>query len=261
MTTKTQTSDKVSFKELELKVKKVYKDVALRPEETYHFEMGRGLAERLGYPASLLDHIPQDALKSFAGVGHHFRMANITPGDRVVDLGSGSGTDAFLAALETDVIGKVYGIDMTFEQLEKAEKVKNEYGFDHVEFIKGYIEELPFESESADIVISNGVINLSARKAKVFREAARVLKPGGRLAISDIVSVVPLSESIKSNVDLWAACIGGAIQKYEYLDLIEDAGFKLIHLKTNPYEFLSGGAKGATEEYGIQSLSLLAIKQ
>ena len=130
-----------------------------------------------------------------------------------------------------------------------------------MEFIKGYIEDLPLESESADIVISNGVINLSARKAKVFREAARVLKPGGRLAISDIVSVFPLSESIKSNTDLWAACIGGAMQKYDYLDLIEDAGFKLIHLKTNPYEFLSGGAKGATEEYGIQSLSLLAIKQ
>jgi ubiquinone/menaquinone biosynthesis C-methylase UbiE len=188
-------------------------------------------------------------------------MANITPGDRVVDLGSGSGTDAFMAALETDEIGKVIGIDMTFEQLEKAEELKKQFGFEQVEFVKGYIEELPLESESADIVISNGVINLSARKAKVFREAARVLKAGGRLAISDIVSIIPLSESIKSNTDLWAACIGGAMQEDEYLQLIEEAGFKLVHLKTNPYEFLSGGAKGATEDYGIRSISLLAIKQ
>ena len=261
MTTMTQTSDKVNFKELEIKVKKVYKDVALRPEEAYHFEMGRNLAERLGYPARQLDHLPQDAINSFAGVGYHFKMANITPGDRVVDLGSGSGTDAFMAALETDEIGKVIGIDMTFEQLEKAEKLKKQYGFEQVEFVKGYIEELPLESESADIVISNGVINLSARKAKVFREAARVLKPGGRFAISDIVSIIPLSESIKSNTDLWAACIGGAMQEDEYLELIEEAGLKLVHLKTNPYEFLSGGAKGATEDYGIRSISLLAIKQ
>jgi ubiquinone/menaquinone biosynthesis C-methylase UbiE len=261
MTTLTQTTDKVNFKELELKVKNVYRDVALKPEANYHFEMGRALAERLGYPSSQLDHIPEDAIKSFAGVGYHFKMANITPGDHVVDLGSGSGMDAFLAALETDEIGKVTGIDMTFEQLEKAEELKKQYGFQQVEFVKGYIEDLPLESESADIVISNGVINLSARKAKVFREASRVLKQGGRFAISDIVTSIPLSKTIKSNAELWAACIGGAMHEEEYLDLIVDAGFKIVHFKTNPYEFLSGGAKGATKDYGIQSISLLAINQ
>jgi arsenite methyltransferase len=261
MTTMTQTSEKVDFQELEIKVKQMYRDVALEPEVEYHFEMGRALAERLGYPASLLDRLPEDAIKSFAGVGYHFQMANISPGDQVVDLGSGSGMDAFMAALETDEIGKVTGIDMTPEQLQKAEGLKQEYGFHQVEFVNARIEELPLESDSADVVISNGVVNLSARKSKVFEEAYRVLRPGGRLAISDIVSTVPLSESIKANTDLWAACIGGAMQEDEYLGLIVDAGFKIVHLKTNPYKFLSGGAKGATEDYGIQSISLLAFKR
>lgn len=261
MTTITQSIGKFNLKELEVKVKKMYRDVALKPDGSYHFEMGRALAERLGYPAGMLDQLPEDAIKSFAGVGYHFQLAGIAPGDHVVDLGSGSGMDTFLAATLVGKTGKVSGIDMTTEQLAKAERLKKHYGYRQVHFHEANIEDLPLEAESADVVISNGVINLSPRKTKVFLEASRILKPGGRFVISDIVSALPLSRVIKTNSDLWAACVGGAMQEGRYVNRIENAGLDVLEIKTNPYEFLSGGAIGATRDYGIRSISLLAIKK
>ncbi len=261
MTTITQSIAKLDFTELELKVKKMYRDVALNPEESYHFKMGRTLAEGLGYPASLLDQLPEGSIKSFAGVGYHFHLAHIGKGEHVVDLGSGSGMDAFLAARQVGKTGKVTGIDMTVEQLTKAEGLKNQHGYPQVHFKHANIEEIPLQAESADVVISNGVINLSPRKSKIFMEAARVLKPGGRFVISDVVSSLPLSRNIKADSELWAACVGGAMQETRYTNRIENAGFNIVEVKTNPYEFLSGGAQGATRDYGIKSISLLAIKK
>jgi SAM-dependent methyltransferase len=261
MTTITQSIAKLDFIELELKVKKMYRGVALKPEESYHFEMGRALAERLGYPASILDELPEDAIKSFAGVGYHFQLADIGLGEHVVDLGSGSGMDAFLAARQVGKTGKVTGIDITVEQLAKAEGLKKQHGYHQVQFKQANIEEIPLRAESADVVISNGVINLSPRKSKIFMEASRVLKPGGRFVISDIVSAMPLSREIKADSDLWAACVGGAMQETRYTNRIENAGLDIVEIKTNPYEFLSGGAQGATRDYGIKSISLLAIKK
>ena len=259
MTAITKTKTQVDQQELESRVKKMYKDVAEHPEVTYHFEMGRSLAERLGYPGEMLDQIPAEAIDSFAGVGYYFDLADLQPGERVLDLGSGSGMDVFFAARQvTD--GHVIGIDMTNEQLEKSTYLREHYGFNQVFFRKSYIEDLPIVSETIDAVISNGVINLSSKKGKVFLEAARILKPGGRLAIADIVTEQRLPESISCNASLWAACIGGAAQKDEYYQLIEDAGLKIVKVKSNPYEFLSKGAKGATRDYGIESISLLAVK-
>jgi ubiquinone/menaquinone biosynthesis C-methylase UbiE len=155
----------------------------------------------------------------------------------------------------------VVGIDMTREQLDKAERLRGEAGLDSVEFVEGHIEALPFDAGSFDCVVSNGVINLSPRKAQVFAEAARVLRPGGRLAISDIVTERELTESIVCNIDLWASCIGGAAQTDTYRAAIESAGLAIQEIKENPeYAFLSEQARNASVKFGVKSVSLLATK-
>lgn len=246
--------------DLEAKVKQMYRAVAEEPHRTYHFEMGRALAERLGYPAAQLDQVPAGAVESFAGVGHHLGLAGPRPGEHVLDLGSGSGMDVFVAALAVGPTGRVVGVDMTAEQLAKAERLRAEAGNDRVSFVEARIEDLPLDDDTFDVVVSNGVINLAPDKPRVFREAARVLKPGGRLAVADIVTARPLLESIVCDTDLWAACIGGAAQFDAYQRAIEDAGFVIEAVTDNPYEFLSEGARGASATFGVRSMSLLARK-
>ena len=160
-------------RELEAKVKDMYRHVAEEPEGSYHFELGRSLAERLGYPPEMLDRIPDGAIESFAGVGYFFDLAELTPGESVVDLGSGSGMDVFFAALAVGAEGKVIGVDFTSEQLAKGRRLGTEHGLGQTEFREGRIEELPIDDASVDCVISNGVINLSPEKERVFAEAAR----------------------------------------------------------------------------------------
>ena len=247
-------------KELEAKVKDMYRHVAEEPHGDYHFELGRSLAGRLGYPARLLDLVPASAIDSFAGVGYFFDLAALEPGETVVDLGSGSGMDVFCAADMVGQEGAVIGIDFTAEQLEKARRLAGENGFDQVEFREGRIEALPLDDASADCVISNGVINLSPEKDRVFAEVARVLRPGGRMAIADIVSEQQLKESIVCDANLWASCIGGAAQEDEYRGAIEGAGLRIEDIKPNPYEFISDQAVSASEKYGVKSVSLLAVR-
>ena len=246
---------------LEQKVKAMYRDVALAPHAEYHFEMGRALAERLGYVPAELDAIPQAAIESFAGVGYYFDLARLQPGEAVADLGSGSGTDAFIAALQVGVAGRVVGIDMTDEQLAKATRLRDAGRLPQVSFRKAYIEATWLDAGSCDAVISNGVVNLAPEKAAVFREAARILKPGGRLALADIVTEAPLPEGITCNATLWAACIGGALQVDDYVAAIESAGLRVRELRDNPqYRFISDNAQGATRKYGVKSVSLVAVK-
>jgi SAM-dependent methyltransferase len=255
-------SKSLDVDKLEREVKTVYRNVAEAPTEEYHFEMGRGLAEQLGYPTADLDRIPGEAIESFAGVGYHFDLADLQPGDAVLDLGSGSGTDVFVAALHVGDSGSVTGLDMTGEQLEKARRLRDEAGMDTVSFEQGYIEELPFEDGTFDVVVSNGVVNLSAEKDRVFEEVSRVLEPEGRLALSDIISETRLSEGIKNDADLWAACIGGAEQVDDYTTLIETPGFDVTEVRENPeYEFISEQAMGACQKYGVKSISLSARKR
>ncbi|QKT03362.1 methyltransferase domain-containing protein [Ectothiorhodospiraceae bacterium 2226] len=247
---------------LEHKVKDMYRRVAEEPEGDFHFEMGRGLAERLGYPPEDLDRIPTPAVASFAGVGYHMDLADIRAGDVVLDLGSGSGMDTFIAALKVGADGRVLGLDMTEAQRAKARHLAEEAGIDMVSFHEGYIEAPPFEDASVDVVISNGVINLSADKAQVFAEAARVLKPGGRLAISDIVTEQPLPEGVTCDATLWAACIGGAMQEDAYQTAIAAGGLRIQQVRQNPqYRFLTEAAQGASATYGVKSISLLALKE
>jgi arsenite methyltransferase len=251
----------VDVRELEAKVQDMYREVARNPHGDFHFEIGRVLAERLGYSSADLDRIPAEAIDSFAGVGHFFHLAALKPGECVVDLGSGSGMDTFIAALHVGREGRVVGVDMTDAQREKAERLRDRDGVGQVSYRKAYIEELPLEPEIADCVISNGVINLAPDKARVFREAARILKPGGRLAIADIVTDVALPETVVCNATLWAACIGGAMQIASYRQEIEDAGLVLDRQEENvAYRFISDRAQGAARKYGVKSVSLLAHK-
>jgi arsenite methyltransferase len=246
--------------ELEAKVKDMYRHVAEEPHGDYHFELGRSLAERLGYPGAALDQIPGGAIESFAGVGYFFDLAELEPGETVADLGSGSGMDVFFAANAVGRDGRVIGVDFTAEQLGKARQLAGQEGFDQVEFREGRIESLPIEDGAVDCVISNGVVNLSPEKERVFGEVARVLRPGGRMAIADIVSEQQLKESIVCDASLWASCIGGAAQQDAYREAIEGAGLRIDDLRENPYRFISERARDASEKYGVKSVSLVAVK-
>jgi ubiquinone/menaquinone biosynthesis C-methylase UbiE len=179
----------------------------------------------------------------------------------VLDLGSGSGTDAFIAALRAGERGSVIGIDMTDAQLEKAARLSREARFDNVQFRKGYIEHPPVDDSSVDLVISNGVINLSPDKHQVFAGAARALRADGRLAIADIVAETELPETVTCDASLWAACIGGAMQRDSYRAAIEAAGFELETIQENAgYQFVTERARNATKKYGVKSVSVVARK-
>jgi ubiquinone/menaquinone biosynthesis C-methylase UbiE len=257
----TTTEGQLDTTDLTERVKGMYEEVALHPDREFHFETGRALAERLGYPAADLDRIPAAAIDSFAGVGYFLDLAAIEADDVVLDLGSGSGTDAFLAALAAGD-GAVVGIDMTEQQLEKAGTLAEEAGIGNVEFRKGVIEDPDVDPGSVDCVISNGVINLSPDKPAVFAAAARALKPGGRLAIADIVSATQLPEGITCDASLWAACIGGAMQRDRYQEAIRSAGFEIAEIRENDqYRFISDRADNATQKYGVTSISLLARRR
>jgi arsenite methyltransferase len=254
----TTTERQLDTADLTARVKGMYQEVALHPEHEFHFETGRELAEQLGYPAADLDRIPAAAIDSFAGVGYFLDLAAIEPGDAVLDLGSGSGTDAFLAALATGASGSVIGVDMTAEQLAKATGLAERAGLAQAEFREGQIEAPPVDPGSVDCVISNGVINLSPHKPAVFAAAAAALRPGGRLALADIVSAKQLPEGVTCDASLWAACIGGAMQRERYLETIETAGFEILEVRENDYRFISDRADNATQKYGVTSISLLA---
>ncbi|MCI0506512.1 MAG: methyltransferase domain-containing protein [Gammaproteobacteria bacterium] len=255
----TRQSDFVT--ELESHVKTMYRAVALYPESAFHFEMGRTMAERLGYDPRDLDRIPAASIESFAGVGYHFALADLQKNQFVVDLGSGSGMDTFIASNKVGHGGSVVGIDMTDEQRNKASYLRDSGGFCNVSYKKAYIEDTGLPGGLYHTVISNGVVNLAADKPAVFKEAYRLLRSGGRLALSDIVTEKALPERITCDATLWAACIGGAMQQDEYIAEIEKAGFRVVAVRDNTeYHFISGGATWATETYGVKSISLLAVK-
>ncbi len=194
--------DPVALRE---EVKAKYKDVAVDPHGTYHFHTGRPLAKRLGYDDAVVDPMPDAAVESFAGVGNPFSLQSLTPGERVVDIGSGGGFDVFIAAQQVGPQGRVIGIDMTQEMLDKSRKTATEMDLSHVEFREGLVEDMPVDDGWADVVISNGVINLCADKDLVFGEINRVLKPGGRLQIADIANGQPVPDAAVNNIDLWTA--------------------------------------------------------
>lgn len=186
-------------------VKSKYRDVACNPHGEFHFHNGRPLARRLGYDAAVVGAMPDVAVESFAGVANPFVLRPLERGEKVIDAGSGGGFDSFIAAHQVGPEGRVIGVDMLAEMLEKSRSTARLMGLGYVEFREGILEEIPVEDNWADVVISNGVINLCADKKRVFDELWRVLRPGGTLQFSDIANGKPVPESAISNIDLWTA--------------------------------------------------------
>jgi arsenite methyltransferase len=184
-------------------VRDKYRDVAVDPHRTFHFHTGRSLAARLGYESGAVDALADRAVESFAGVGNPFSLRRLTPGERVVDVGSGAGFDTFIAAGQVGEEGQVIGVDMTPEMLEKSRATADALGYGHVEFREGLAEQLPVPDVWADAVISNGVINLCADKRAVFEEIRRVLQPGGWLQFADIANGRPVPTEALRDIDLW----------------------------------------------------------
>jgi len=185
------------------RVRSKYREVALDPGASFHFHTGRGLANRLGYEAGEVDKLPDRAVESFAGVGNPFSLRLLAPGEKVVDIGSGGGFDSFIAAGQVGPDGQVVGIDMTAEMLDKSRQTATALGLGHVQFRDGLAEAIPLEDSWADVVISNGVINLCADKQAVFAEIFRVLRPGGRLQFADIANGRPVPAGALRDIDLW----------------------------------------------------------
>lgn len=184
-------------------IKEEYRTVAEHPDRGFHFHTGRDLTAIVGYRDAWLDGIPESAIATFAGTGNPFAMGELHPGERVVDIGSGGGIDSLIAARMTGPEGRVIGVDMTPEMLTTARAAAAQAGLDNVEFREGFMEELPVEDGWADVVISNGVLNLTPDKMLAFGEIARVLKPGGRIQIGDILVEREVSEGAKRRIDLW----------------------------------------------------------
>ena len=214
-------------------------------------------SQNLLYESELLTDLPDDVAGFSLGCGDPITLAELQPGEVVLDLGSGGGLDCFLAAKQVGEDGYIIGLDMTPEMLARATAAAQRLGIDNVEFRKGYLEDMPVESDRVDVIVSNCVINLSPDKPQVFAEMFRTLKPGGRVSVSDIVTTGELPEKIRKDMLAWGACIAGALQVDEYIQGLEDAGFKsiMVTAKTGDGELLDN-----IPEIGLFSASITALK-
>ena len=222
----------------------MYTDVARHPLKGFHFPTGRLACLFVGYPAEQLDRVPETATESFAGVGYPFAAEVIRAGDRVLDIGSGSGTDTLIAALLAGDEGRVYGLDMTPAMLEKLRGNVAAMGADNVEPLAGNAEEIPLPDGSVDVVTSNGVLNLVPDKPRAFAEIARVLTPGGRVQISDISLKKPVSEKARSDPKLWSECVVGAVLEDDYVAMLQAAGLSIEVLSR--FDYFAGSASADT---------------
>ena len=219
------------------------------------------LSKEIGYTDEEILSVPLEANMGL-GCGNPIALASLKKGERVLDLGSGGGLDCFLASKQVGETGYVIGVDMTPEMVRLARKNAQESGVTNVEFRLGEIEHLPVEDGSIDVIISNCVINLSADKKQVFKEAFRVLKPGGRLSITDVVAIKQIPQNIKQDLELIAGCIGGAEYVEEIRKMLQDAGFRNIRMepRVNSREIVKSWAPGKNIEDLVASYNIEAIK-
>ena len=244
-------------------VEAMYTSVARDPGKGYHFPTGRPATEFVGYPADLLDRLPASAVESFAGVGYPFAAQVISAGDTVLDIGSGSGTDLLLAALAAGPGGRAVGLDLTEAMREQAVANARSAGLSHVEVLAGNAEQLPLPDQSVDVVTSNGVINLVPDKRAVITEIHRVLRPGGRVQIADIVVEDLPSEACRAQPQLWAECIVGATTQTDYLRMFTDTGFEEVeHLSDLDYFAASSSesTRATAGGFGAHSMVMRARK-
>lgn len=244
-------------------VRDMYTAVANVPDQDFHFPTGRSACELLGYPAQQLAALPASAVESFAGVGYPFAADVIRAGDRVLDIGSGSGTDALISASLVGPAGRVYGLDMTAGMREKLRAATAAAGVANLEVLEGDAEAIPLADQSVDVVTSNGVLNLVPDKARAIAEIFRVLKPGGRLQIADIALAKPVSERFRQDPQMWAECVVGAVEEERYLAMLQAVGFERVErLRELDYFGLSASAK--TREvaglFNAHSVTLRAVR-
>ena len=248
----------VDIEALRASIRDEYAAVALEPDRGFHFHTGYRLAAILGYPQEWIESLPRGAVVSMAGTGNPFALGDIRSGERVVDCGSGAGADALIAARLVGPTGRVIGVDMTPEMLATARVSADEAGLTNVEFREGLLEALPVETDWADVVISNGVLNLVPDKAVALAEMHRVLRPGGRLLAADIVLERAVSATSKHDVSLWTGCIAGGLLADELLALIAAAGFVDIELVPGGDVFAGAPQQSSAADFGTRGAGIRA---
>jgi len=251
-------SSAVDVAALRAAIRAEYAAVAERPEQGFHFHTGLRLAAILGYPEVWIAALPPTAVESMAGTGNPFALGAVGVDERVVDCGSGSGADALIAARLVGPGGRVIGVDMTPEMLAKARANAELAGLSNVEFRAGMLEALPVDDRWADVVISNGVLNLVPDKAAALREMHRVLRPGGRLLLVDIVLSRPVSEGSRQDVSLWTGCIAGGLLEADLRSLVEEAGFRDVRVVRGADVFSGAPQHSNAAAFGTVGAGIIA---
>jgi arsenite methyltransferase len=242
-------------------IRKEYHCVATLPEQGFHYHTGRALIPVVGYKEEWLQGIPEHTIASFAGTGNPFSMGRIHPGEHVVDIGCGAGIDSLIAARQTGPAGKVIGIDMTPAMIEKARQSAAAMELANVEFLNGFAEALPVDDAWADVIISNGVLNLTPDKEVVFAEMARVIRPGGRLQIADILVTSPVPEASKKRAELWTGCIAGALMQHELEELVMAAGFSGPEITWWADVYAGAPQSSSARRYGTAGINFRAVRR
>jgi SAM-dependent methyltransferase len=250
--------------QLRAAIEDAFTELALHPSCNFHFISGPPLAERLGYTPTLLHFVPDGALASFAGVGNPFRIGPVIEGETILDVGCGAGTDVLVASMLVGPTGRVIGVDMTPAMVERAQQNVLIARASNVEILWGHAESLPLPDDSVDLVISNGVINLTPNKRDAFRELMRVLRPGGRLHIADVVVDTRVPSTVQDLIHLWTDCIAGATALEDYIPIMEETGFKSVEI-VELFDVFAGtqiepraskqGARGANIRASVEPLS------
>lgn len=244
-------------------VRDMYTAVATMPKQEFHFPTGRAACDVLGYPQESLAALPETAIESFAGVGYPFAAGVIRAGHRVLDIGSGSGTDALICAKLVGPDGRVFALDMTADMRTKLQRAAQAAGVSNIEILEGDAEAIPLPDGSVDVVTSNGVLNLVPDKARAIAEIQRVLKPGGQLQISDIALSRPVAERFRQDPEMWAECVVGAVEEERYMAMLRAAGFEQVEqIGHIDYFALSSSAKTreVAQLFNAHSISLRAVK-
>lgn len=254
------TTPSVDIFELRDAVRAEYSAVAEHPEQGFHFHTGRRLASLVGYPGEWIAELPAAAVDSMAGTGNPFALGRPAAGEHVVDCGSGAGADSLIAARLVGPTGAVIGVDMTPEMLARARASQRASGLSNVEFREGLLEKLPVDAGWADVVISNGVLNLVPDKAAALGEMFRVLRPGGRLQVVDIVLAEAVPADAKVDVSLWTGCIAGGVLSSELLELLSGAGFADVELLPGDDVFAGAPQESSAAEFGTTSVGIRARK-
>jgi arsenite methyltransferase len=250
----------VNRDELRRRVSEKYRDVAVNPELGFHFHPGAPLARKLGYPDSVVATLPAGTVASFAGTGNPFLFGELQPGEVVVDVGCGAGFDSLIAAGQVGAQGQVIAVDMTDQMRVKALAGAKEMGLPNVDVREGYAEALPVDDGAADVLISNGVINLCPDKQAVFREMFRVLRPGGRIQVGDILVHLPVPQEAKDDIELWSGWIAGALLDAEWRQILALVGFVDVVMSNEVDVFSGSKHESDAREFDTRGVTVFARK-